>query len=115
MSRRYYYGLEDQVTYTATDPYEVFEELEIDYDDQEIIGMIIVEMVVSRKYGMQWCMEDSLFVEDSDSCSWCKKYEPRNGKNGICKHRSWGLIETGRRWEITGKNQLKKISGRKKT
>jgi len=86
MSRRYYYGLEDQTTYTATDPYEVFEELEVDYDDKQIIGMVIIEMVISRKYGMRWCMEECEFIEGAgDWCGLdCPNYKPRNGKSGIC-------------------------------
>ena len=114
MSRQYYYGLEDQEIYSADDPYQVFEEIEGDYDEQEMIDMIIVEMVVSRKSGMRWCMEDNIFIEYYGHCGLnCEDYEPRNGKSGICKHQSWGLIETGRKWEITGKDQLRKISGRK--
>ena len=113
MSRRYYYGLENQEVYTATDPYQVLEELEPDYDDTQIIGMIIVEMVVSRKYGMKWCMEDNEFIEGNGWCGeYCGNYEPRNKKSGICIHQSWGVIETGRKWKITGKEQLKKIAGR---
>jgi len=115
MSKRYYYGLKDQETYTAIDPYKIFEELETEYDDQEITGFIIIEMMISRKHGMRWCMEESTFIEDDNWCgSWCSNYKSRNGKSGICKHRSWGLIETGRKWEITGKGQLKKLSCRKK-
>ena len=39
-----------------------------------------------------WCKEHGVACEkDSDTCGVnnCEQYEPRNGKNGICKHNGY--------------------------
>lgn len=110
----YFYGLEDQEEYYNTDIDSVYEELK-DYhlggDSSEYIGIEIIELVKSKKSGIRWCVEYKVFIEGG--CKYCDQYNPRNGKNGICKNLSWSLIDTGRRWKITGEYQYKKISGRK--
>lgn len=112
---KYFYGLEDQEIYTAKDPYEALEEIENDFGGQEMIGLIIAEMKPSRKIGIAYCSEEACFLESSEWCGMvCNSYKPRNGKNGICKHHGWSLMETGRKWKITGKDELKKISRRKR-
>jgi len=109
---KYYYGMEDQEIYTADDPYTALEEIENEYDN-DMLGMIIVEMKSSKKSGVRWCSIQNIFIE---GIGWCGKncidYKPRNRKSGICKYIEWSLIETGRKWKITGKDKLKKISGR---
>lgn len=110
---KYYYGLEDQEIYTATDQYEALEEIIKEYTD--FIGIEIIEMRPSRKSGIVYCLREREFIEESGWCGkTCESYQPRNGKNRICKNHSWGLWETGRKWKITGKNELKKISGRRR-
>lgn len=109
---KYFYGLEDQEIYTATDEYEALEEIENDFGEKEMIGLIIVEMKSSRKSGNAYCSKEACFLE-SGWCGYdCDSYQPRNLKNGICKHHGWGLVRTGRKWKITGKDELEKISGR---
>ena len=110
---KYFYGLEGQERYTAKDPYEALEELDPDYDEIERIGLEIVEMKVSRKSGCTYCSTTDTFP--SENPGWCGKgcehYTPRNGKNGICKNVSYGLMETDRKWIVLCGNRLKKISG----
>ena len=118
MSKRtYFYGVEDAEYYSCDDIDSAYEEIR-DYncmgDEKETIGMIIVEMVHSRN-GERWCNVEQLFTE-SEYCGQFEcgdKYKPRNGKNGICKHLTYGLVPTGRKWEITGDYEYKKLSGRK--
>lgn len=111
MSRKYYYGLERQEVYTAVYPHEVLE----NFDPEQMIGLVIVEMTPSRASGVRSCGETKTFVEGAGWCEGCDFYSPRNKKSGICKYLEWGLIETGRKWVVEGPGLLKKLSGRKKT
>jgi hypothetical protein len=112
--KRYYYGMKDQEYYTADDIDDAFEEIKsYEYDDDlELLinsEVEIVEMVVSKRSGERWCIQIGEFTDECGRIC-CDEYMPRNGKNGICKHLSWGLIETGRKWLITGDYSYKKIS-----
>lgn len=113
MKKTYYYGLADDEEYYHTDIDSAYEDIKNEYDEDGI-GMTIIEMVKSKKSGMRWCEKECKFIEYSGFCGKfeCDDYQPRNGKNGICKHLSWGLVETGRKFKITGDYKYKKISGR---
>ena len=106
---KYYYGLEDQEIYYSNSLDEVYEEnegyLKPPYE--------IIEMKVSRKSGEKWCNWHNVFIDECTNLL-CGEYVPRNGKNGICKYSSYGLIATGAKWECIGERKFKKISGRKK-
>lgn len=88
-------------------------DVEMGSGDDDFI--IMVEMVISRKSGERYCKEYNKFTNYT-GCGkkWCEKYEPRNGKNGICKYQTWGRIETGREWKVFKDGSYEKISGRKK-
>ena len=48
--------------------------------------------------GVFWCKEHQFCGDDSrDTCGRfnCQQYEPRNGKNGRCRHHSEWLYESG--------------------
>ena len=103
----------EQEIYTAVDPYDVVDHLELIGENE--IGIEIIEMKGSRKSGCTYCAVTNSFP--SEQLGWCgndcEEYKPRNRKNGICKHLTCGLIETGRKWIIT-ENGLKKVAGRKR-
>lgn len=107
MSKRYFYGLEGEELYTATDIDSAYEEIK---DDDDAIGKEIIELSPSRKGG-RVCTEYGEVIADPD-CP-CSIYKPRNGKKGICVYLQYGLKATGARWKITGDYQYKKLSGRK--
>jgi len=116
MKTKYFYGVEDCEYYSATDLDAAYEEIrDYDFDGYFPLGVIIIEMVKSRG-GERWCNEEQTFTE-SGYCGQFEcgeKYKPRNGKNGICKHLTYGLMATGRKWIITGEYEYKKISSRRK-
>jgi hypothetical protein len=117
MSKKtYYYGIGNEEYYCNTDIDSAYEEIR-DYlcygDKLACVGIEISEMVKSIKSGVRWCNKIEEFEPECGYCCGCDEYKPRNGKNGICKHLSWGLVETGARWIITGDYEYKKISGRK--
>ena len=111
---KYYYGLKDQEMYMSTDLGGAWKEIDDEYGN-DCIGMEIIEMKVSRKYGNRHCQYIGEFLE-SDSCGKynCEYYQPKNKISGICIHSTYGLHETGRKWAIKADGKLKKISGRKK-
>lgn len=114
MKNKYFYGTEDCEYYTATDLDGAYEDEILDggRDDGDLpIGSTIIEMKRSRESGEKWCTYSLEFI---DECLYCEDYKPRNGKNGICKYLSYGLIATGRKWIITGAHEYKKISSRRK-
>lgn len=119
--KKYYYGLKDGRKHfpkgreICEDINHVYEGLKYGYiDKQDIIdaNRIIVEMVASKKSGYRWCL---YYNDFPDECgNHCKDYTPINGKNGICKYFTWGLIETGAKWLVIGEYKYKKLSGRRK-
>ena len=112
MAIKYFYGPEGQEKYKAN---TLQKTVEI-YSCGKISDKVtFVEMKVSRKSGWKWCKEHYDFIEDF-VCGKidCDSYEARNGKNGICKHQSWGLVATGRKWEVFPDGTYRKLSGRDK-
>lgn len=110
--------------YLYGEPYDDIYQFE-DYDDcAEHIAdaemgpdddfLIMVEVMISKKSGERYCMDYKAFTDNHKCGNWCDGYEPRNGKNGICAHQTWGCIETGRKWKVFPDGSYEKISGRKK-
>jgi hypothetical protein len=98
----YFYGPSGEELYYETD-------LESAANEYWLEGEIeLVELKVSR-YENPWCMIQQTFDHE---CV-CDDYKARNGKWGICKHRSYGMVETGAKWTWDGE-KLTKISGRNK-
>lgn len=115
MNKIYYYGLEDEEEYYNTDiceAYELIRDYNCGGDVKETLGLEIIEMVASKISGIRWCNKHKYFEPECSIFECEKDYKPVNGKNGICKHLSWSLIATGRKWVITGDHKYKKISGR---
>lgn len=91
---------------TSTDaemcyPYEHFKELAKDMftDDPDLKEIILYEWNYVRGTGTFWCTEVGEGFESSeDQCGMaCDFYEPRNGKNGICKHHRSPMDLNGQR------------------
>lgn len=114
MSKKYFYGLPDQEFYNAEDIDSAYEDIAAYYRQLKLpIGLIIVEMVESKKSDVRFCPQLGDFgFEPECSSIICDQYSPRNGKNGICKHLRWSLWPTGAKWEIIGEQKYKKLSGR---
>jgi len=104
---KYYYGTEEDEILTHTNIHDFIDDY-IGYD--EPLPIIIGEVKVNRNEH-RFCKFENVFTEDCGK-TWCNDYQPRNGKNGICKHLTWGLSETGRKWKLT-ENGLEKISKRR--
>lgn len=110
---KYFYGESYDEVYDFTDPEECADYIasDITKDDE------VREMIEMKPYRSEdgWCLENK-FVLGIDSCGKynCDDYIPRNGKNGICKHHSFCLKETGRKWNVYGDGSFKKTSERKK-
>lgn len=116
MSREYFYAEQTEDEYITI----------YDFDDaiitlrkeafQKEETIILTEYKRSRQAPEKWCNEYNEFLASDGSCCGkinCEKYQPRNGKGGICFHQEYGLIETGLKWEIKPNGMIKKISGRK--
>jgi hypothetical protein len=111
---RYLYGLPDQETYSAEDLASAYEEIIADCSDLENVnGLIIVEVSGTKKSGARYCSigeEGEIF--EPECGRYCEWYQPRNGKNGICKSLRWSLLPTGATWEITGEWEYTKLTER---
>jgi len=108
MSKRYFYYTDNFIVDNLFDAVEIMKGK----------FCIIIECVISKKSNIKVCLYENEFIEvcspgDCNSND-CFQYEPRNGKNGICVHRSYGLIETGRKWHKLKDGTIKKISSRRK-
>jgi hypothetical protein len=115
MSKKYYYGAEDEEIYTHENINDAIDEITSNMWEGSNEPCVMVEMVNSRKSEATFCIYHNEFLETVDcGRSWCDEYEPRNKKNGICKYHSYGLIETGRKWKVYHGGTIKKISGRKR-
>lgn len=101
----YYYGLEGQEIYDET---ELEDAVTYHFDDGNI-NFEIIELKVSNKEPA-WCT----YHLCSPECQECAEYSAKNGENGICEFRTFGLRPTGRKWFVDEKGVMKKISGRKK-
>lgn len=110
---KYLYGLPDQETYSAEDLDSAYEEIICYYDDvKKVQGLIIAEMVETKKSQVRYCPE---WEDYEPECGRdCESYQPVNGKSGICKKLRWSLLLTGATWEIIGEWEYKKLTGRNK-
>jgi len=61
--------------------------------------------------GFFYCSEFFLVGEVSEGgCGTiCKSYDPRNGKNGRCKHSKSTFVGTGRKFKLTIDNKLDEL------
>jgi len=116
MSRKYYYGTEDEEYYDETDYEDEADFLFALMDETTEDFVVMAEMTNSRRSGHTFCIANEEFIEYGEGvCGHiCPHYEPRNKIKGICKHHSYGLIETGRKWKVFADGKIKKISGRNK-
>ena len=94
--KTYYYGVEGENTYHCTDLAAAIEWYDGDYDEP----YEIIELISSKKSGSRCCKHINDFIEECSENNCGNDYEPRNGKNGICKSLTWCLIETGKRFLI---------------
>ena len=56
-------------------------------------GIILLEMFKERRKDNKWCLATEQLIREYDCGLECDKYEPRNKKNGICKHLTWAFCE----------------------
>lgn len=114
---KYWYDL----AYSDTYQFEDYEDCAQHIADAEMGDdddfLIMVEVIESSKSGQRYCNKNNQFTDNMKCIDYCydysNDYTPRNGKWGICKHLSWGCIETGREWKVYPDGSYKKISGRK--
>ena len=76
---KYYFSKHDTMCYTKE--YHIAEMIENNIPEMEVW-----EAKREHGTGMFWCMKYQDFGETIDSCGkQCDRYQPRNGKTGICK------------------------------
>ncbi len=92
----------------------VFDKLWWMEDAREARSPVVVELMKADIGGEMWCRECSGFVESLDDCGKrnCDKYNPCNGKNGRCRHLTWGSIGTGKMYRITAGGKVRRVNER---
>ena len=87
MPKKYYFQYsEDEQCY----PLSYFKEKMIEDNLNEITLIEAEKMDVTDYF---WCSEYYTVGEKGECGKFCKKYEPRNGKSGCCKHYSTQFYE----------------------
>jgi hypothetical protein len=109
--QKFFYGKKHDSFYSCEELKECVDELDDIEDDEDYI--VIVEMKVSNKE-TRYCGVDIDYWEPECGINNCSHYTPRNGKNGICKHLTYGLTETGASWKLYRNEHFEKISSRYK-
>jgi tagatose-1,6-bisphosphate aldolase non-catalytic subunit AgaZ/GatZ len=71
--------------------------------EEEITELTVLEAIKSKEKQYIYCTEVDTCGEASECGKQCEAYEPRNGKNGCCKHRR-AIYEHGK--EVTLKLKL---------
>ena len=116
MSKKYY-GVLDSEYYVSETLEEAFEDIKDCYEagfwgypvDGGYIGMIIEEMKPFIRQS-RYCIEKNVFIESDGSCGkFCDRYIPNNGKSDTCKYSKCSLVPTGRKWEIVGDYEFRRI------
>jgi len=57
--------------------------------DEEIREMTLLRTETEKVDGYFWCKKDQeMYEKEIGACGldWCRNYNPRNGRSGICKH-----------------------------
>lgn len=69
----------------------------LEYHMEKCIGTTIelFEAVPTKFDGMMYCKKFESVGEDGNCGRICDGYEPRNGRSGMCKHRSNTMYECG--------------------
>jgi hypothetical protein len=60
----------------------------------------LFEAVPCRVPIIGWCNEYETIVESEDCGKTCEQYSPKNGKSGMCKHKSLTLFECGKKVKV---------------
>lgn len=66
--------------------------------DEERIELLEMKKDIG---GRMWCDEEYFFVDKGDCNTWCKHYQPCNGKSGRCRNLKNGFIQTGKKFILT--------------
>src|ERR1035437_1181161 len=86
MKKKLYF--QDNVESEFCHPIEWYFDYMIDNDLKEVK---LFEAKVERGTGYFYCKEFGEIGESNDTCGrGCDKYQPRNGRSGICNH--WGFL-----------------------
>ena len=62
--------------------------------------MELYEAIPSRVSGEGWCNEYECILEKGDCGRFCDSYSPKNGKSGMCRHKSNKMFEHGEKVTI---------------
>jgi len=95
---KYYFQKDDEICYTLD-----YHRDYMNYNNLESLELF--EGKRQKTDGFFYCTEFSEVGEVGESCGkQCEKYQPRNGKNGICKH--YGFLYEQTEKKITFRKQL---------
>ena len=90
--RYYFHTYDDEICYNE-EYWQQFMKAE------ELTEIEVFEAVPEKFYDQFWCKQyATVGQKDNKTCGKvCKKYAPRNGKNGCCKHYSTKVFGHGKK------------------
>jgi len=56
--------------------------------DEGLTEIELLKAIPEKVGGFSWCKTLELFLDDGDCGKHCKEYAPKNGKFGMCRHKS---------------------------
>ena len=62
--------------------------------------MELYEAIRTTDDGAGWCKELERIIEKGDCGRFCESYSPKNGKSGMCLHKSNRMFEHGKKVTI---------------